>query len=119
MYHYVAPDALETNFFPYICSMDLYYQLRYKVSSKMMALAKKVQETAEVEEIYFIEPVDNVVSVKKIPKLSGGTYVSPLNLKTSTLMKMISSLLSRKIYFYKEYQGQKLKVKLKPVNGNH
>lgn len=84
----------------------------------MMALAKSIQETAEVEEIHFIEPIDSVVSVKKIPKLSGGTYVSPLTLKTSTLMRMLSSLSSRKIYFYKEYQGQKFKVKLKPVNGN-
>jgi hypothetical protein len=84
-----------------------------------MSLAKKIQETAGVEEIYFVEPIDSVVSIKKIPKLSGGTCVSPFTLKTNTIMRMLSSLLSRKVYFYKEYQGQKFKVKLKPVYGNN
>ncbi len=99
--------------------MSLYYQLRYKVGSKVMSLAKDAQNMAGVEEVFFSEPVDEVVSIKHIPKLSNGNFVSPLSLRTSTLMKMFSSLLSRKIYFYKEYGTQKIKVKPKSNYGNN
>jgi hypothetical protein len=85
----------------------------------MMATVKSVQQAAGVKEIYFLEPIGDVVSVSHLPKLSSGKHVSPLNLDTKVLVKMLSHTLSRKFYFYKEYEGQKFKVKPKPLSGNN
>ena len=85
----------------------------------MMATVKSVQQATGANEIYFLEPIGDVVSVSHLPKLSSGKHVSPLNLDTKVLVKMLSHTLSRKFYFYKEYEGQKFKVKPKPLNGDN
>jgi len=85
----------------------------------MMATVKSVQQATGANEVYFLEPIGDVVSVSHLPKLSSGKYVSPLSLDTKVLVKMLSNILSRKFYFYKEYEGQKFKVKPKPLSGNN
>jgi len=85
----------------------------------MMATVKSVQQATGANEIYFLEPIGDVVSVSHLPKLSSGKHVSPLNLDTKVLVKMLSHTLSRKFYFYKEYECQKFKVKPKPLSGNN
>ena len=99
--------------------MSLYYRLRYKIASKMMANVKSVQRDVEVSEIFFLEPIGEVVSVSYLPKLSSGKHVSPLNLDTKVLVKMLSCVCSRKFYFYKQYGYQKFKIKPKPISGNN
>lgn len=84
-----------------------------------MDTVKSVQQAAGTREIFFFEPIGDVVSVSHLPKLSSGKHVSPLSLDTKVLVKMLSHALSRNFYFYKEYEGQKFKVKPKPLSGNN